>query len=78
MAGVAGKRIVFTGELESMTKAEAQAKARSVGATVGSTGNAETDLRDADEPPVHAAPGMPLLPTTLAGCPATTLRPVCS
>ncbi len=44
MAGVAGKRIVFTGELESMTRAEAQAKAKALGATVGSTVNAETDL----------------------------------
>jgi hypothetical protein len=44
MAGVAGKRIVFTGELESMTRSEAQAKAKALGATVGSTVNAETDL----------------------------------
>ena len=44
MAGIAGKRIVFTGELESMTRAEAQAKAKALGATVGSTVNAETDL----------------------------------
>ena len=44
MAGVAGKRIVFTGELESMTRSEAQAKAKALGAIVGSTVNAETDL----------------------------------
>ncbi len=35
MAGVAGKRIVFTGELASMTRTEGQAKARSLGATRG-------------------------------------------
>jgi hypothetical protein len=44
MADIAGKRIVFTGELESMTRAEAHAKAKVLGATVGSTVNAETDL----------------------------------
>jgi hypothetical protein len=44
MSALSGKRIVFTGELESMTRAEAQAKAKSLGATVGSTVNAETDL----------------------------------
>ena len=44
MASINGKRIVFTGELESMTRAESQAKAKSIGAVVGSTVNAETDL----------------------------------
>ena len=44
MASINGKRIVFTGELESMTRAEAQAKAKALGAIVGSTVNAETDL----------------------------------
>jgi BRCT domain type II-containing protein len=44
MSAVSGKRIVFTGELESMTRSEAQAKAKALGAIVGSAVNAETDL----------------------------------
>jgi len=44
MASIKGKRIVFTGELEGMTRAEAQAKAKSLGAIVGSSVTAETDL----------------------------------
>jgi len=44
MASINGKRIVFTGELEGMTRAEAQAKAKSLGAIVGSSVTAETDL----------------------------------
>lgn len=35
---------MFTGELETMTRAEAQAKAKSLGAIVGSSVTAETDL----------------------------------
>lgn len=44
MASISGQRIVFTGKLEGMTRAEAQAKAESLGAIVGSAVNAETDL----------------------------------
>jgi hypothetical protein len=40
MASIIGKHIVFTGEPESMNRAEAEV----LGAVVGSTVNAETDL----------------------------------
>ena len=44
MASIDGKRIVFTGDLESMTRAEARAKAKAFGAVVDSSVNAETDM----------------------------------
>lgn len=44
IASIKGKRIVFTGELESMTRPEAQVRAKSLGAIVGSSVTAETDL----------------------------------
>ena len=47
MAKPTGKTIVFTGKLETMTRDEAAAQAKALGAKVGSAITKETDTLDA-------------------------------